>query len=296
MAAKGSSSGGQRNRPLATAVVAALVLGLFLTLSFQSAPGVRRDLDSTRAWMDDVSSRLAPSPYLDAPLFQGEAKRQETIAELKAQIRALEHWRDTAEIQRDRLSEYEKALDLLGEPQGEAVTARVVAEADSPFSETLVANAGRDQGVEEGSAVVNAHGLVGRVIRVGQTSSRVLKLTDYNSRVPVMGRSSRDRALLVGDRVTGARLLHPETPDAIIEGEEWVTSGDDGLLPRGLLVGYAKRDKEGWAVELMMHRAPLDFVRLVAAPGSASPDDPPDQAPEPADGPGDEPASPGGAP
>ncbi len=294
MAAKGNFLFGQRNRPLAGAGIAALVLGLILALSFQSAPSVKRELQASRAWMDDVSTRLVPSPRLQTPLFPDDETREATIAELRAEIRALEAWRETAEIQRDRLTEYETVLDLLGEPHAQEVTARVIAEADSPFTDTFVANAGRRDNVEEGFAAVNEDGLVGRVIRVGARTSRILKLTDYNSRVPVMGRASRDRALLVGDRVVGARLQHAETPDAIIEGEEWVTSGDDGVLPRGLLVGYAVSTDDGWSVDLVLERQPIDYVRLLPPPRLESPDADEEITPDP-DGETDGEASAGGA-
>ncbi len=93
------------------------------------------------------------------------------------------------------------------------MTARVVAEERGPFAATRIANAGSANGVREGFAAVNEYGLVGRVVRVGEYTSRILLVTDFNSRIPVMGSRSGDRALLVGDSASGARLLEPETPD-----------------------------------------------------------------------------------
>ena len=163
-------------------------------------------------------------------------------------------------------------LDLMAEPEGDSVTARIVAEVNGPFSHSKIANAGGNQGVQEGFAAVNEHGLVGRVVRTGQDTSRILLVNDYNSRIPVMGRVSLDRALLVGDQEFGARLEHAETPDKIVEGEEWVTSGDDGVFRRGITVGFARRDGEVWKVDLSMHRSGLGFVRLVPPPGYQTPE------------------------
>ena len=57
---------------------------------------------------------------------------------------------------------------------------------------------------------VNENGLVGRVVSVGQHSSRVLMLDDYNSRIPVMGESSRVRAVLAGQATRRPELsLYP---------------------------------------------------------------------------------------
>ena len=73
------------------------------------------------------------------------------------------------------------------------------ADAGGPFVQTVIVNAGADRGVAKGMAAVNERGLVGRVIEVGRRSARILLLTDFNSRVPVMVEPSRDQAILAGD-------------------------------------------------------------------------------------------------
>jgi rod shape-determining protein MreC len=170
------------------------------------------------------------------------------------------------------MERYEKLLDLVGETQGQSVTARVVAEENGPFAASRIANAGAANGVREGFAAINEYGLVGRVVRVGEYTSRILMLTDFASRIPVMGTQSGDRALLVGDNGTSARLLEPETPDKIIPGEVWVTSGDDGKMPLGVRVGVARKDGEEWVLDLALQARPIDFVRLVPPPDFADPD------------------------
>ena len=187
-------------------------------------------------------------------------------------MRDLHRWKDLAETMALRMERYEKLLDLVGETQGQAVTARVVAEENGPFAASKIANAGASNGVREGFAAINEHGLVGRVVRVGEYTSRVLLLTDFASRIPVMGTKSGDRALLVGDNGSSARLLEPETPDQIIPGEVWVTSGDDGKMPLGVRVGTARKVGEDWRIDLAMDVGPVDFVRLVPPPDFASPD------------------------
>ena len=85
-----------------------------------------------------------------------------------------------------------------------------------------------------------------------------------------------NRALLVGDSGSGAQLLEPETPDKIVAGEIWVTSGDDGKLPLGIRVGTARKDGATWRIDLAMESAPVDFVRLVPPPDFASPETAPE--------------------
>jgi rod shape-determining protein MreC len=159
---------------------------------------------------------------------------------------------------------------------------------------TLVANAGAAHGVKVGYIAVNEDGLIGRVVSVGQETSRVLMLDDYNSRIPVMGEASRVRAVLAGAASHPPDLYtapyQPQSPrlDFIVgaqslrEGERMITSGDGGLYPRGIPVGLAHRDGDGaWHVALAAAQRPIDFVRIVPYVGAAPPEGTarPDEAP-----------------
>ncbi len=263
----------------ARAVVVGLGISMVGVLAIQTSTAVRGGIDASRESMDGVAANLASfSSGITGWSFGfgRNAEDEAKIVELEARVRDLQRWKDLAETMALRMERYEKLLDLVGETQGQSVTARVVAEENGPFAATRIANAGGANGVREGFAVVNENGLVGRVIRVGEYTSRILLLTDFSSRIPVMGTLSGDRALLVGDSGSGAQLLEPETPDKIIAGEIWVTSGDDGKLPLGIRVGTARKDGATWRIDLAMESAPVDFVRLVPPPDFASPETAPE--------------------
>lgn len=259
----------------ARAVVVGLGVAMVGALAIQTSSAVRSGIDASRRSMDGTTASLAgfASGLAGWSLGFGRSQEDEArIAELEAEVRDLHRWKDLAETMALRMERYEKLLDLVGETQGQAVTARVVAEENGPFAASKIANAGAANGVREGFAAINEHGLVGRVVRVGEYTSRVLLLTDFSSRIPVMGTKSGDRALLVGDNGSSARLLEPETPDQIIPGEVWVTSGDDGKMPLGVRVGTARKVGDDWRIDLAMDAGPIDFVRLVPPPDFADPD------------------------
>jgi rod shape-determining protein MreC len=226
--------------------------------------------------MDGVAANLAKAASGASGWSFGFGRSREDaarIADLEAQVRDLQRWKDLAETQALRMARYEKMLDLIGETQGQSVTARVVVEENGVFGATRIANAGAANGVRDGFAATNENGLVGRVIRVGEYTSRILMVNDSNSKIPVMGRQSGDRALLVGDSVSGGHLEEAETPDKIVEGEIWVTSGDDGQMPLGVRVGRARRDGQVWRIDLAMNDGPVDFVQLAPPPDFAKPED-----------------------
>lgn len=260
----------------ARAVVVGLGLVMLGVLTVQTSSAVREGFERPRHSMDAATANFAmwTSGLTNWSFGFGRDKDAEArIAELEAEVRDLHRWKELAETMALRMARYEEMLNLVGETQGQSVVARVVAEERGPFSASRIVNAGASSGVRVGFSAVNENGLVGRVVRVGEYTSRILMVSDFNSRVPVMGVQSGDRALMVGDNARGARLLEPETPDDIIEGEIWVASGDDGQVPLGVRVGRARRDGDGgWRIDLAMHDSPVDFVRLVPPPDFASPE------------------------
>lgn len=259
----------------ARAVVVGLGISMVGVLAIQTSSAVRSGIDASRTSMDSTAASLASFSAGVTGWQFGFGRSEEDaskISELEGRVRDLQRWKDLAETMALRMERYEKLLNLVGETQGQSVTARAVAEENGPFSASRIANAGAANGVRAGFAAVNENGLVGRVIRVGEYTARILLLTDSASRIPVMGTQSGDRAMLVGDSGNTAILTEAETPDRIVPGEVWVTSGDDGKLPLGIRVGTARKDGATWRIDLAMAGAPIDFVRLVPPPDFATPE------------------------
>ena len=145
--------------------------------------------------------------------------------------------------------------------------------ARGPFSNSRLVDAGADQGVTEGNPVMSEHGLVGRIAGVGPHVSRVMLLTDVESRTPVMVARTNGRAILTGDGGPNPALAYLRTHDALKEGDRVLTSGDGGVIPRGLPVGIAVKGFDGaWRVVLDSDAAPIDFVRILPYVGIERPE------------------------
>lgn len=152
---------------------------------------------------------------------------------------------------------------------GSWITARVVADAAGVFVRSLLVDAGAGRGVRGGMAAVTPAGLVGRVTTVGCCSARVLLITDFNARVPVVIAGGAAEALLVGDNGPEP-LLDFLPPGAVPQpGELVLTSGRGGLLPAGLLVGRIAAAGPGPGrprVQPFADLARLDYLSLLAIP------------------------------
>jgi rod shape-determining protein MreC len=144
------------------------------------------------------------------------------------------------------------------------VTARVVGDSGGPFVQTVLVNAGAERGVVSGMAALNERGLVGRVIEVGRRSARILLLTDFNSRIPVMIEPSRDQAILAGDNSREPGLVFLPINPRLSVGDRVVTSGRGGMLPPGLAVGVISAIGEHkTAVTPLVDWDRLSYLRLL---------------------------------
>ncbi|WP_144823348.1 rod shape-determining protein MreC [Marinobacter piscensis] len=114
------------------------------------------------------------------------------------------------------------------------IVSEVVGVSPDPYSHEVIINKGSSDGLEVGQAVLDAHGLMGQVVRTSQLTSRVLLVSDSSHGVPVEVVRNGLRAVLLG---TGSSdtldLMHvPDTAD-IREGDLLVSSGLAGRFPRG---------------------------------------------------------------
>jgi len=251
---------GYKKRPLRRYGFFVAVAGLLALLLLQTSPRLSSQIEPMRTAASDQLFHMSKPSLVDR--MTGRSARDRRILELEARVRELAQYEALALSMTGRLEAYERILNMQNEPRSTEVTARIMAESDGPFAEALLANAGKLNGVEEGYYAENDGGLVGRVVQVGQRSSRILKITDFNSRVPVMGESSGLRAIMFGGRDGAGRLTdQPESGD-FMQGERVLTSGEGGLFPRGVVVGFVAMVGDETRVDLAMASGQLSYVRL----------------------------------
>jgi rod shape-determining protein MreC len=185
-------------------------------------------------------------------------------ARLREEVLRLERWQEAAR----RLDVENQSLrSLLNfQPDGDvkAATGRVIADSGGAFVRSVLVSVGSRDGVVKGSAAMTGEGLVGRVSEVGERSTRVLLITDLNSRIPVVVESTRDRAVLAGDNTARPRLLYLPPDARISPGDRVVTSGHGGSFPAGLPVGVISAVSErGVQIQPYVDWTRLEYVRLL---------------------------------
>jgi rod shape-determining protein MreC len=184
--------------------------------------------------------------------------------ELRREIQRLRAWRETARRFEEENAQLRALNNVRLVPHSTFVTGDVIADSGGPFLQSALVNVGARDGVIDGSAAVDGNGLVGRVVGVGDHATRLLLLTDFSSRVPVLVQPSGLRAILSGNGTSAPILEFVENPEEVKPGDLVRTSGDGGVFPPNLPVGRLVALPGGtWRVALSADFSRLEFVRLL---------------------------------
>jgi len=184
--------------------------------------------------------------------------------DLRREIERLRAWRETARQFEEQNAQLRALNNVRVAPHSTFVTGDVIADSGGPFLQSAIVNVGARDGVVDGSAAVDGSGLVGRVVGIGDHATRLLLLTDFSSRVPVLVQPSGLRAILSGNGTSAPILEFLESPEEVKPGDLVRTSGDGGVFPPNLPVGRLVALPGGtWRVTLSADFARLEFVRLL---------------------------------
>jgi rod shape-determining protein MreC len=219
---------------------------------------------------------------------------------LKDENARLRQWRNVAIVLQGRVGRYQALLHAVPEPELNRVLARVIGRANRPFLQTMILDAGRNNHVLPGQAVMDARGMIGRIYLTGNRTSWVILLTDLNSRIPVTiasssGKAGNIQAMMTGDNRVQPSLELVSRTVILHAGDQVTSSGDGGLLPAGLPIGTVVADgSDGWRVALLADAASSQDVEVLNF--SKPPEAPPASAQLPAEAAGLKPQAPPPAP
>ncbi len=141
---------------------------------------------------------------------------------------------------REALIENEQLRGLLrirDKVEGRSLVASIVGMDIDPWVSTVTVDKGRVDGVRRNMVVLAAEGVAGRVIKSGLHFSRVMLISDYNSAVGAMIQSNRTRGILKGNGRGRCTLEYVEKGIDVEVGDQVITSGTDGIFPKGLVLG-----------------------------------------------------------
>jgi rod shape-determining protein MreC len=145
----------------------------------------------------------------------------------------------------------------------QTMAAQVIGGSGSESSRSVYIDKGESDGIKPDMAVITADGIVGKVLRVYGSSSLVLLINDQTSGVGALLDKTRLQGILRGTPSGEVVLEKVMSDEAVPAGEMVLTSGGDGIFPKGLLVGRVTKVSPGSELFLNIRVRPAaDLSRL----------------------------------
>lgn len=143
------------------------------------------------------------------------------------------------------------------------VAADVIAVGAAPEFRTLTLDKGTDHGLARDMAVVAPSGVVGRIVTASARAAKVQLLVDRNAAAGALVVRSRAQGLVLGIGEDRLRLEYVSELSDVQIGDEIVTSGIDGIYPKGFVIGAVEAiERTGVAYREIIVRPAVDFRRL----------------------------------
>ncbi len=202
---------------------------------------------------------------------------QQTVQQLTLRDSALTQMKDE-NTRLQRLLSFNQELGL------QSLGARIVGRTPSFLSNVLVIDRGSDDGVRVDSPVVSGEGVVGRVVLVSRHDSQVQLISNPDAAIGVMLESTRSAGILKGTGTTMLDLHYLSNAERVEPGDRVLSSGLDGIYPKGIPVGRVVETRKGKSVFRVVQVAPVaDLIHLEevlvvlgqAKPESTIPDETP---------------------
>jgi rod shape-determining protein MreC len=189
---------------------------------------------------------------------------------VRAENRKLKQQIEQMSLDQVRLSEdaeqAHRLQQLLGFKEqviAKTVPAQVIGSSGSDLSRSVYIDKGSNDGVATDQAVITAHGIVGKVLRVYPSTSLVLMINDQTSGVGAMLEKSRLQGVLKGTPDGAVTLERVMSDEQVAPGDTVLSSGGDQIFPKGLPVGTVSKVSPGREMFLKIDVKPsADLSRL----------------------------------
>ena len=160
-------------------------------------------------------------------------------------------------------SQLRKLIEEQVESSSNLVSARVMLDKQSPYLNSFVINIGSNKNIKNGMAVLDGKNFIGRVVDVNYFSSRVLLVSDLNSKIPVLTEPSENHAVLSGRGTKEPTLEYLSENHTVQNGDKIYTSGKEGIFITGIPIGEVKIEKDKVKVLLFSDLSQITFVNII---------------------------------
>ena len=226
--------------------IAGTALLLFVVALFLTAYSAKNPV-LARAGATLFAELTGPVQKLSHGMSRGFSGVWENYIALLGIRKEMSHLKDRLaqlEAENSRLLELENEnqrlrsiVSLQSETGLQGVAAEVVGYDPSNWARGISIDKGERDGVRVGMPVLEGNGVVGQVVAVAAGTSRVMLLVDHSSGVDAIVQGGRARGVVSGAGEDGCELRYVRREEELNKGDRVITSGMDGVYPKGLFLG-----------------------------------------------------------
>lgn len=238
----------RRNRVILTSGLLLLISLLLLSASSRT----RRRMDPLTGVVLDGMWPLQRAAAAAIQAVGGTWRTYVNLVGVKQENERLRRRIVELEQQAVRLSEVEQTdkrleelLQMRSMLEGDVLVANIIGRDPLPWFSTLTIDKGERDGVHKNAAVLSPFGVVGQTMATGRHAARVLLLTDHNSGIDAVVQRSRARGIVEGGLDEHCVMKYLKRGEDVEVGDRVVTSGLDGIFPKGIMVGEVTRVTRG---------------------------------------------------
>ena len=132
----------------------------------------------------------------------------------------------------------------------------------SPYLNSFIINIGSNKNIKNGMAALDGKNFIGRIVDVNFFSSRVLLVSDLNSKISVITEPSTHHAILSGHGESEPTLEYLPENHNIQDGDKVYTSGKAGIFSPGIPVGEVKIKDDIIKVLLFSDLSQITFINI----------------------------------
>ena len=155
-----------------------------------------------------------------------------------------------------------KELSLMPPQLENYVLVKVIADTQTRYNKTIIINAGKNMDIRKGDAALTFKGLIGSVFEVYEKYSRVLLISDINSKIPVRIGENNIKAIISGNNTTKIDLLYLKENFFLNDNDLVYTSGDGGYFNPGIPVGILKKENNVIYIDPFNDLSQIQYINI----------------------------------
>ena len=160
--------------------------------------------------------------------------------------------------------ELKKLLNLPNEISYKFVTTKIISKSNASFIRSVILMSGKKDNISINSPVVDNNNLLGYISELGNNSSRVIALTDINTKIPAFVPNKNIKIIVSGNNSNFLEISNYLDISSLKSGDKVFSSGDGNMYPSGLFIGTIKIKLDGKIiVEPFSNLNDLNYVQVI---------------------------------